>query len=105
MVIRSMTNSSNLDPIHSDHITQIYSGWMERLFVEEWIQDPAIYDFKGVQPKQYLKGLLAESWEFPDPATMVAHIRKGINRKRFPRLTRVSLMLITLNMIITGCTA
>jgi peptide/nickel transport system substrate-binding protein len=84
MVIRSTTNPSNLDPIHSDHITQIYSGWMERLFAEDWALDPAIYDFKGVPPKQYLKGLLAESWEFPEPSTMVVHVRKGIHWQDIP---------------------
>jgi ABC-type transport system substrate-binding protein len=84
MVIRSTTNPSNLDPIHSDHITQIYSGWMERLFAEDWTLDPAIYDFKGVPPKQFLKGLLAESWEFPAPDTLVVHIRKDINWQDIP---------------------
>jgi peptide/nickel transport system substrate-binding protein len=84
LVIRSTTNPSNLDPIHSDHITQIYSGWMERLFAEDWTLDPNIYDFKGVPPKQFLKGLLAESWEFPAPDTLVVHIRKGINWQDIP---------------------
>jgi peptide/nickel transport system substrate-binding protein len=57
---------------------------MERLFAEDWTLDPAIYDFKGVPPKQFLKGLLAESWEFTDPGTLVIHMRKGIHWQDIP---------------------
>ena len=84
MVIRSTTNPANFDPYHSDHITQIYSAWLERLFAEDWTLDPAIYDFKGVPPKQYLVGLLAESWEFMDPSTLVIHLRKDIHYQDIP---------------------
>jgi peptide/nickel transport system substrate-binding protein len=29
-------------------------------------------------PEEYLKGYLAESWEFPNPTTLIFHIRKGV---------------------------
>ena len=84
MVIRSSTNPANFDPYHSDHITQIYSAWLERLFAEDWTLDPAVYDFRQVPPKQHLKGHLAESWEFKDPNTFIVHLCQGIRWQDIP---------------------
>jgi peptide/nickel transport system substrate-binding protein len=84
MVIRSTSNIANFDPYNSDHFCQIYSAWLEKLFAEDWTLDPAIYDYKGVPPKKYLKGLLAESWEFTEPTTLVIHLRKGVHYQDIP---------------------
>ena len=78
IVVRSSTNPVNFDPYNSDHITQIYSAWLERLFSEDWTLDPKVYDYKGVPLKQYLKGHLAKSWEFTSPNTVVVHLHEGI---------------------------
>jgi len=84
MAIRSATNPTNFDPYNSDHITQIYSAWLERLFSEDWTLDPRIYDYGSVPLKQFLKGHLAESWEFTNPNTFVVHLRKGIHWQAIP---------------------
>ncbi len=38
------------------------------------------YSFEGLQwvPEKYLKGSMAESWEWTDPSTLVFHIRPGV---------------------------
>jgi peptide/nickel transport system substrate-binding protein len=84
MVIRSTTNLANFDPYYSDHITQIYTAWMEKLYAEDWLLDPVIFDYKILPPAQYLKGHLAESWEFTDPNTYIVHLRKGIHWQNIP---------------------
>jgi peptide/nickel transport system substrate-binding protein len=84
MVISSPSNIENFDPYFSEHLTQIYTGWLERLLAEDWTIDPSIFDFKLVSPHRYLKGLLAESWEFTEPGTLVFHLRKGIHWQDIP---------------------
>ena len=34
--IRSARNIVNFDPYYGTHLTQIYGGWLERLFAEDW---------------------------------------------------------------------
>ena len=79
MVIRMTNNIVNFDPYFSEHLPQIYSAWMERMHSEDWTVDPGTFDYRIVSPPQFLKGLLAESWEFPDLNTYVVHIHKGIH--------------------------
>ena len=79
LVIRSTRNIVNFDPYNGAHLTQIYAGWLERLFSEDWTIDPASFEYKTMAPNHYLKGLLAENWEFADDSTFVVHLRKGIH--------------------------
>jgi len=58
---------------------------MERLVADDWTLDPAIFDYKTLwHPSQYLKGQLAENWEFTAPNTYVVHLRKGITWQNIP---------------------
>ncbi len=85
ITIRASRNLENFDPYFSEGLTSIYGGWMERLVADDWTLDPAVWDFKFPwHPSKYLKGQLAESWEFPDPSTHVLHLRKGIHWQNIP---------------------
>ena len=84
MVVRMTNNIVNFDPYLSEHIAQVYSAWLERMQAEDWTLDPAVFDFRIVSPLQYLKGHLAESWEFTDDSTFVFHLRKGIHWQDIP---------------------
>jgi peptide/nickel transport system substrate-binding protein len=84
MVIRMTNNIVNFDPYLSEHIAQVYSGWLERMQAEDWTLDPAVFDFRIVSPLQYVIGHLAESWEFTDDSTFVFHLRKGIHWQDIP---------------------
>ena len=78
--IRASRNIENFDPYYSEGSTSIYGGWMERLISDDWTLDPTIWDYKMAwHPSKYMKGQLAESWEFPDADTHVVHLRKGIH--------------------------
>jgi ABC-type transport system substrate-binding protein len=80
LVIRLNRKIVNLDPYYGVHLTQIHTAWMEKMFVDDWTLDPDIYDYRmNLRPNQFVKGHLAESWEFTDPFTFVVRIRKGIH--------------------------
>jgi ABC-type transport system substrate-binding protein len=55
----------------------------EKLGVGNWAKGPAgtnewSWFHYTYTPIQYLKGALAESWEQPDPMTVIFHLRKGV---------------------------
>ena len=63
----------------------IQNVWFERLTADDWTKDPAVYPyFLNYRGEDNSKGLLAESWEFPDPSTIVFHIRQGIHWLNVP---------------------
>ena len=58
---------------------------MERLVSDDWTLDPAVWDnTMAWHPSKYMKGQLAESWEFTDPNIHVVHLRKGIHWQNIP---------------------
>ncbi len=58
---------------------------MEKLHTDDWTVNPAVFDHKTCyRPSQYLKGQIAESWEFKEPGTIVFHLRKGIHWQDLP---------------------
>ena len=85
LVIRLNRKIVNLDPYYGHHLTQIHTAWMEKMFVDDWTLDPEMFDYTGnLRPNQWVKGHLAESWEFSDPYTFVVHLRKGIHWQDIP---------------------
>ena len=85
LVIRLNRKIVNLEPYYGVHLTQIHTAWMEKLFVDDWTLNPAIFDYvKNLRPNEYVKGHLAESSEFTDPFTFVVHLRKGIYWQDIP---------------------
>jgi peptide/nickel transport system substrate-binding protein len=85
MVIRSKRDIVNFDPYFAERLTTIQSAWMERLHVDDWTLDPEVYDYRmHIRPNQFVKGHLAESWEFTEPGTYVVHLRKGIHWQDIP---------------------
>ena len=52
----------------------------EDLGMGDWTVDRDEFDFTGFYvPREYQRGLLAESWEQPDAGTIIFHIRKGVH--------------------------
>jgi peptide/nickel transport system substrate-binding protein len=85
LTIRASRNIENLDPYFTEGLTSIYGGWMERLLSDDWTINPQVWDFVlPWHPSKYMKGQLAESWEFPTPGTHVVHLRKGIHWHDIP---------------------
>jgi len=58
---------------------------MEKMFVDDWTLAPEKYDYtKNLRPNQWVKGHLAETWEFTDPYTFVVRLRQGIHWQDIP---------------------
>jgi len=85
IVIRAPWEIADFDPFIRGQLGNIYAAWMEPLSTDDWTLDPAIFEYKAHwRPIQYIKGFLAESWEFTDPGTLVVHLRKGIHWQDIP---------------------
>ena len=85
MVIRSSGNITNFDPYFTEGLTTIQSAWMERPVADDWTMDPAEWDYRThFRFGPYVKGHLAESFEFPDSTTYILHLRKGIRWQDIP---------------------
>jgi peptide/nickel transport system substrate-binding protein len=84
IVLSSSADITRFDPYYSEHQTQIFTAWLERLISEDWTQDPAEFNYQMIAPHRFIKGLLAESWEFTKPGTLVFHLRKGIHWQNKP---------------------
>jgi len=79
----------NFDPYFGYHLTQIHTAWLEKMFVDDWTLAPEKYDYtKNLRPNQWVKGHLAETWEFTDPYTFVVHLRQGIRWQNIPPANR-----------------
>ncbi len=71
-----------IDPYrYESESTRINTFYFEKLVVGDWAVNRKTWGFPvalGSCPLQYMKGQLAESWETPDPLTIIVHIRKGV---------------------------
>ena len=57
----------------------------EGLFKINTAIDPKEWNFKmSFAPDKYLKGNLVESWDIPDPTTIILHVRKGVSWPNIP---------------------
>ena len=85
ITIRANKDIVNFDPYFSEGLTSIFGGWLERLVCDDWTVGPDEWDFRTAwHPAKYLRGQLAESWEFPEPGTHVMHLRKGVHWQNLP---------------------
>lgn len=78
---------SNFDPYYG--ASPPVSLWLEHMGKISWEIDRKIYSFKMRDYTILLSlgvtsGLLAESWEEPDPQTVILHIRKGVHYQNKP---------------------
>ena len=80
MVMRINLNPTMFDPYQGDRIPSVEPAWFEKLAADDWTVDPKVFDYRiQFRPSNYVKGFLAESWEFPDPSTIIFHLRKGVH--------------------------
>ncbi len=84
MAFRTTKNMVNWDPYFAELLPQVYTAWMEKLTAEDWTLDPAVFDYKIVTPVQYMKGHLADNWEFTAPGTLVLHLHQGVHWQDIP---------------------
>jgi peptide/nickel transport system substrate-binding protein len=77
MTLRRDADYKQFDPYKGSYPPyEVY----EQLGTYDWTLDRKIWNFQArFSPVEYRTGLLTESWERPDLATMVFHIRKGVH--------------------------
>ena len=69
----------NIDTYFSYSAGWAISGVNEKLGLTDWAIDRDLFDFRTIYvPEFAIRGHLAESWEQPDPLTIIVHIRKGV---------------------------
>jgi peptide/nickel transport system substrate-binding protein len=68
------------DPYYGSEASGQFSYVFETLGIGDWTYDRNVYDFRSAYwPMAVIIGNLAESWEEPDPTTIIYHIRQGIH--------------------------
>jgi peptide/nickel transport system substrate-binding protein len=56
-----------------------FNFWLEPMFRSDWSLDRNTWPFTAMfVPDAYIKGNLAESWEFTDTTTITVHLRQGV---------------------------
>ena len=85
LTLRIARDITNFDVPDTVGQINIMSAYMEKLFGDNWILDPAIYNYKlDWRPSDYEVGDLAKSYEFTDPGTIAVHLRQGIHWQNIP---------------------
>jgi peptide/nickel transport system substrate-binding protein len=78
----TMSLQTNMFPTNFDPYS--FFGLMnyvyEPLIAHDWKYDRSKFGFTGSwAPESYWQGDLAESWEWPDPQTMIVHLHHGVH--------------------------
>ena len=67
------------DPWH-DYTAPVNNLVLEKLGMPDWKVSPEEYRFSfAFFPMELTQGWLAESWEQPDPLTIIFHVRRGVH--------------------------
>ena len=79
ITVATQIDYEHADPWYNWNGTLSASPVLEKLGIGDWAIPKAEYSFtSGFVPLHVIKPHLAESWEMPDPTTVIFHIRKGI---------------------------
>jgi peptide/nickel transport system substrate-binding protein len=79
LTLQTSTDITTFDPYDGEAFNQIFTGYMEQLFMSNWTVNPSVqnYRFSFWSDSQAEGGLLS-SWEFTGPGTLVLHLRQGV---------------------------
>ncbi len=85
ITVRKQANINFWDPYLGTDNARVQSFYLETLAMGDWAVDRAEYSLKvRFIPPDRCQGNIAESWETPDMATYIFHIRKGIRWQNIP---------------------
>jgi len=74
---------TTFDP--ANFISSGTTGFFDMMFTWDRTVDRNEYPFKtNVVPQKYVKGSLAETWEWKDPQTLILHLRKDVHFQNKP---------------------
>ena len=85
LTISLPSNVGNWDTYYNPGQVTIWQAYLDRLTTDDWTVDPSIFSYQlNFRPSDWVKGNLAQSWEFTDSATYVVHLRQGIHWQDLP---------------------
>jgi peptide/nickel transport system substrate-binding protein len=85
MAIRISSDVAGWDPYTIGGLTSIMHNWLEDLFTANWTTSPTTFNFKEMfYPTDYMTGALAQSYEMPNPTTVIVHVRQGVYWQNLP---------------------
>ncbi|MGA7844560.1 MAG: ABC transporter substrate-binding protein [Dehalococcoidales bacterium] len=75
MTLQTSSDMASFDPYGGELYNQIFTGYMEQLFMTDWTVDPSVQNYQlSFWSNSQAAGDLAQSWEFPTPGTLVLHL-------------------------------
>ena len=85
LTLREQADIGSWEPGGATGVVSIINAWNEKLTIDDWTLDPAVFNYSiNWRPPEYVKGGLAEKWEFTQPGTIVFHLRQGIHWQNIP---------------------
>ena len=94
ITLSSQVEYQHTDPWYNWNGTISGSPVLEKLGIGDWAIPREQYSFtSGFVPLGVIKPHLAESWEMPDPTTIIFRIRRGIHWQSKPPVNGRELMM------------
>ena len=85
LTIREQADIASWEPSGPTGVVSIINAWTEKLTWDDWALDPSVFNYSiNWRPPDYVKGCLADSWEFTEPGTIVFHVRHGVHWQNIP---------------------
>lgn len=79
MTIQTSSDLATFDPYDGDFGNQIFTGYMEQMFMPSWVMDPSAQNYQlSFWTNAQATGDLVQSWEFTTPGTLVLNLRQGV---------------------------
>jgi len=79
LTYRDNANVVNFDPYNPGYLNSAEDLWMEKIHVDNWTINPAVFNFpSNWRPQDFIQGGIAQSWEMTNPHTYVVHLRQNI---------------------------
>jgi peptide/nickel transport system substrate-binding protein len=75
MTLQTSATMASFDPYDGELFNQIFTGYMEQLFISQWTADPSVQSYQlNFWPDDATGGNLVKTWEFTTPGTFVLHL-------------------------------
>ena len=85
MTLRLTTDTTHFDGYNMGGNASVIGAYDESLYSYDWTLDPAVFNYQlAFCPNDFTKGQLAQSYEMPDPLTVIFHLRQGIHWQNIP---------------------
>ena len=75
MTLQTSATMASFDPYDGELYNQIFTGYMEQMFMSQWTADPSVQNYQlNFWSDDATGGNLVKTWEFTTPGTFVLHL-------------------------------